>query len=586
MRVKEKPGLAAHEDFGCLLKDVDPECKGAPMNDVVRTMEPDPFYEGYEDYLDGKYDCVDRIVLNAYFKFAQSGAGFRAWWRILHGGDENLNETNVRRYAGRFSRRIQAYTEKNHIPLVFCEPGERKHETAEGYLPSNRNAEGVFCILASRAPGAVREIRRFGKNGIDIRRKKTSTYVNHYFFHIMDREWGHMTIRFCPHPPFNALIILNGHEYVERKARSLRIPFEKEDNCFTSVPNAAGLTGVADTMSTSCAVGRLVKACERWMYSACLCFALDLEEQKRCAFRYSYSVCQTEYSRNFLFQRGRVMDRLFNAVIEHTRGSLDVRQLKTIFGRRKRPHKRAEGKTPRLEIVVEKPVYNLTVFKVHFGKLTLKIYSKGERVLRLEAIAHNTADLRCGKSIEKFPDIVVSLRAILQRFLMVIRCIDASFVDASIMESWPQPGKLGTSRVAGMDINQGRIRAVMNAVIALSPNSKGFNASLLAKKAAEIMGVPEEKYAPRNASYDLRKLRAKNVVSRLGRSRRYEATPEGLRTMSAILTIRDKVLIPLLANAGKREKGRPCMNQIELNTHYRNIQGEMQNIFKIIGIAA
>ena len=36
---------------------------------------------------------------------------------------------------------------------------------------------------------------------------------------------------------------------------------------------------------------------------------------------------------------------------------------------------------------------------------SMEMYSKGERVLRIEAIAHNTVDLRCGKRIAKFPDI-------------------------------------------------------------------------------------------------------------------------------------------------------------------------------------
>ena len=36
-------------------------------------------------------------------------------------------------------------------------------------------------------------------------------------------------------------------------------------------------------------------------------------------------------------------------------------------------------------------MYDLTIFKLHCGKLTLKIYTKGERVLRVEAIAHKRA---------------------------------------------------------------------------------------------------------------------------------------------------------------------------------------------------
>jgi hypothetical protein len=39
-------------------------------------------------------------------------------------------------------------------------------------------------------------------------------YVNHYSFHILDPEWGHITIKISGHPPFSAQVILNGHEYV------------------------------------------------------------------------------------------------------------------------------------------------------------------------------------------------------------------------------------------------------------------------------------------------------------------------------------------------------------------------------------
>jgi hypothetical protein len=55
-------------------------------------------------------------------------------------------------------------------------------------------------------------------------------------------------------------------------------------------------------------------------YTTCLCFALDLKEKKRSAFRYQYSVFQMEYSRNLLFSSGRQMDQVFQALIDRTRG--------------------------------------------------------------------------------------------------------------------------------------------------------------------------------------------------------------------------------------------------------------------------
>jgi hypothetical protein len=44
----------------------------------------------YQDLLSGTYDCVDRIVLNAYFRMGHDPGGFRLWWRQLTGSDDTL----------------------------------------------------------------------------------------------------------------------------------------------------------------------------------------------------------------------------------------------------------------------------------------------------------------------------------------------------------------------------------------------------------------------------------------------------------------------------------------------------------------
>ena len=67
----------------------------------------------YQDLLDGTYDCVDRIVLNGYFRPGHTGGGFRMWWRRLTGPDATLDNAHLMRMAGRFSRRVRAYAKAN-----------------------------------------------------------------------------------------------------------------------------------------------------------------------------------------------------------------------------------------------------------------------------------------------------------------------------------------------------------------------------------------------------------------------------------------------------------------------------------------
>ena len=547
----------------------------------------DDFTEYNEELLEGHYDCVDRIVLNGYFPLGQQGGGFRHWWRQLTGSDQGLDPEHLQRMAGRFSRRVHAYAKQRGIPLFHCEPGVRKHELAQQHRPSDPEFQGLFLVLVAKAPALVWEARTC-KSGIPhLERKTPWPYVNHYHFHIIDKEWGHVTIKMSGHPPFGIQVILNGHEWVERRARQQTISLVKEGNCFVGGSFPA-LDQVADTLRALHAIGRLAKVCDRWVYSSCLCFALTLEEQEGSGFRYRYSCYQLEYSRNLLFERGTVLDEVYQGLIDRTRKILDVDKGKTIFGWKYRPHHRCgEGaKALRCERVVEESAYDLTVFKVHFRRLTLKMYDKGGRVLRIEAIAHNIQDLRCGKGLEKLSIMLVKLQRMVVDFLNVLCAAHLSFLDGGVLDRLPQPTQRGTRRLAGVDLQKPRVRVVSEAVLALAPKPGGFTSKELAEKARVLMGDGSPRYAARQALYDLNKLRGKGLVERVGKTRRYCCPMVGIRTLAGILILREKVIKPVLAGAGRKHAGRPPQNIHPIDKHYESLQREMFNTFEMLGLAA
>jgi len=153
------------------------------------------------DSLSGSYDCVDRIVLNAY-SLGHNAGGFRVWWRSWHAdGDDSLDNTHLMRLAGRFSRRVRGWARANGVPVVDCSAGERKHRIAEDYLRDHTVGVGVFLILVARAPATVWKVTRSATSGKIRNLEKTRQFVNHYSFHIMDPTWGHLTIKMSGHPP-------------------------------------------------------------------------------------------------------------------------------------------------------------------------------------------------------------------------------------------------------------------------------------------------------------------------------------------------------------------------------------------------
>lgn len=127
----------------------------------METMdELDKLSTRYASHMDGCYDCVDRIVLNAYFPLGQRPGGFRMWWRSLKGSDEDLDKAHLMRLAGRFARRVRAHAKAHQIPVIDCQARERKHEVAERYLPKEPDYVGVFAILVGRAPAPVWDVKR------------------------------------------------------------------------------------------------------------------------------------------------------------------------------------------------------------------------------------------------------------------------------------------------------------------------------------------------------------------------------------------------------------------------------------------
>ena len=548
---------------------------------------PDDFSQYHAELLEGVYDCVDRIVLNAFFPMGQTGGGMRCLWRQLHGDDSHLDDKHLREMAGTFSRRLHAFCAKQGIPIIEAGSGERKHELAEPHVPKDPASCGLFLVIAGNAPAPIWEVKRNTAGQItEIRHRKSWPYVKHYYFHIIDRDWGHVTIRMCGYPPFGAQLILNGHEWVERVARRKCLTAIKDGNCFVEGSDFAAVNRLAARLHHDETIGRLRELCERWIYSTCLCFALTQEEQKRIAFAYQYSVFQLELSRNLLFLRGTTMNEVYQKLIDRTRAPLDLKQVKTIFGFSHRPHKIAKRGRQSAQVVkaVEAPSYDLTVFKVKWGNLTLKIYDKGGRVLRIEVVAHNVKDLRTGKILDKLPELLKRMREMLVRFLGTVQAAHLAFLDEGAFERRSKPTQRGTRRLAGIDLNKARNRHVMDAVVALSTRPSGFTLAQVAQAVQQRAAPSTKAYTSRNAAYDLAKLSGKKLVHRVKGSRSYKADPSGVRAMCAYLVLRDKVIKPLLAGVVRPFVRAPKV-QAPIDQHYVRLREELNRTFETIGLA-
>ena len=204
--------------------------------------------------------------------------------------------------------------------------------------------------------------------------------------------------------------------------------------------------------------------------------------------------------------------------------------------------------------MIETPRFDLTLFKLHFGNLTLKAYTKGEHVLRFEAVVHNTRALCCGRVLDNFPIIIGKLTAMVDRFTTTLDCVDHTFIGDDLLDRLPTPAQLGATRVGGIDLNRARVRAALAAVLALSVASGGFTVAEFTTKVHTMTG--HSGYTIRQAAYDLRELRGKELIAKPGRTRRYHITPQNAGTVAALLTMREQVIGPILAGVRSPRMGR------------------------------
>jgi hypothetical protein len=156
--------------------------------------------------------------------------------------------------------------------------------------------------------------------------------------------------------------------------------------------------------------------------------------------------------------------------------------------------------------------------------------------------------------LEKIPELVDRLQAMLERFLQVVRCVDVSCLDERTWDELPTPSQVGKARVAG-----------------------------LAAKVREICDWSPEQYQARHASYDLKKLRGKNLIRQNGR-RYYETSADSLQKITALAILQDKVIKPVLAKASNAKSRKTPALASPIEAHYAAVQKEIAALCQALGL--
>jgi len=518
------------------------------------------FVETYQNLLDGVYLSFDRIVINGYFRLLNSPGGMVTWFRRLE-PDKPLNKNQLMRFAYRASRRLYAFADANHIKVLDNVEDERKHELAQAYLKNFEKEEGIFLILKVREMTTVYDSQtpKTKPDTTTPHLEKKLHYVNYYYFHIKDKKWGHVTIGISPHPPFAARIILNAHDWLAKRADQRGLHYEKLENCLVDFTDEQAIQKLADTLNE----GHFLDVCQRWTPRVMM--SLTTEEIRQSGLERQFFFCQTECCFNMLFRQPRHLNWVYQNVIDNTRQRLRPGTINTIFGKDRRG-----VKFKSMSVRIENPEYDLTVVNVWLGKNLVKIYDKGERVLRVEVTINRPRELGLPKSFSAFPQYRRRMEDMIKNFMNVWQAADQCRLPSERLEELQAPVIKDNTRLPGISLTNRRLMTVLGVTIEMAKQPNGFASAEL--YAQVVDRLQNQAYTKSQLSYDLRKLKAKEIIEKVPASHRYKFSKNGIQKAVGLLVFRNEIIQPVLAATYLTKKRGPKPRLSPRDQLYRNIQ--------------
>jgi hypothetical protein len=499
----------------------------------------------YRDMIRFSYTCFDRIVVRGHDRALQSPSGFAAWCRVL-APEGPITDAWIGSLARRFHEGVARFAGEHGIPVVTAHRTMDKAETAARYRSKMTAASGVYLILRARETATTYVSRTPHNADPDASSYRTIIkrigFVDHYYFYIVDCYWGPISIRFSSHPPFNVTIYLNGNRCIAAEATTRGMKITTADNSVVDCDNLQALQDIADALSSQ----QIQSVCDHWVYR--LFPVLTREERIKSCFHYRWFFHQVEMSHNMVFRDPRELTETLERHVDLNRKHLQPYSLKTTF---RNAHSGPYDK--KMDVSVRHAFGGLTVLSAQYGDVRVKQYNNHHQTFRTEVCANNTHDLGVNKAIENLPSLRQRLLQLIAQFQQAQVAVLNTTCGRGELTALAKPGKVNDSSTPGIKLENERLMALLHALPQLAHHPEGFRTADVRPLVRQSIATD---YATSQANYDLRKLRGKDLLQRVGKTHRYRFTPHGLRITVLLNKLREQLLDPPLATI-QRPEGLP-----------------------------
>jgi hypothetical protein len=485
-------------------------------------------------------ECIDRMYLNLIVPRLQREKEVAAFFRF-HRGHRFASSVHMEPISTDFVARMEQYAEQHQIPVVpFDRPpykGRKKDKIAQEFIARQRGRPGVMFLGKGQEKTVVcRTERRRSPDGHSTYPwiVKSTAMVNHYYWYIFDEDFGPLFLKFCTYFPYNAKACLNGHEWLKRQLTKAGIEYEALDNGLLGCSDPRRSQALADSLSAA----KIDALLRKWLQVLPHPFTAA---DQRAGYRYEPFIWQAEFSLTQVLDRplsGRVF---FEEVI---RENLDLGrpdQMALIFA------KRLTRRTPgwfRTRVLTEGVIPSL--YLDYFWN-RIKQYFKQGRGLRTETTINHPAAFKLRKGLQSLPQWRQIGFQANRRLLDVQKISQDCALGEAAFAKVNQPIQVEDRRVSGLRFGDGRVQALLSAVLLFVFVANGFSARDLRPKLAALLGLTADQLSAGRVTYDLRRLRSHGLTERIPRTHRYRLTERGIQIAAFWTRTYNRLLRPGLA---------------------------------------
>lgn len=479
----------------------------------------------------------DRIFLQAYVPKLQAVGQvckFLRWER----GFRIPSSAAFGKIGDAYVKAIHQFAKAHKIPVVRFEKGQNKEAMARPLLEAAAREGGdgrvVMIGIAQEKASAWRSWKAKGQEHAahpHMEWGRQMVFVNHFYFYLWDPDWGKAFWKTNAYAPYPIWIWLNGHEWAKRQLEKAGIAYEALDNGFRSCADPGALQKICQRLGP----GAVKSFFWRWVHRLPSPFT---RSDQRAGYVYELAFRQVEVSDTRVFDRPQAGRAWFEGVI---RDHLDVGrpdQVALIFNR---PITRRTPGTFRTKVITKGVD---PILCCYYKSSRIKQYFKESRALRTETVIGDTRDFGIGRRVcAKNWNALWAVGESANRRLTDAEATDAMPApDVVTFQQVTRPSKTQDGLHApGIRFGDPRAMAVLASLVGFSHLIDGFTNRQLVARTAALLNGP---YTPRQATYDLRRLRRKGLTERIARTHRHQLTRLGRRVAVLFTKAYGRVLTP------------------------------------------